>query len=796
MDHPGWARLERERESLTQERLAFAEERASFAREREAMVLEREASLQHLNDREVHLRESEAALHKEAQDLRKAKAAMEDELRQREASLREMEASLQEAAAKLGVQGGPSGTHGTDGEDSSSTWRPVAHALKQPSLAKQSLLGDCKYAGDANSDGVQKDVLENVPSLVEEFTKTGGVVPLAVHVAEVEAMEQAASRLQEMGERYKNQIEQVGQREANAKALISEGKMQYVAADLKKLKGSMDAQHKNAKRISDLLIRRTVDERSNGIQRFVPMLLKTVEKYNSNFERLLLAGGGEEALGKISNLCAPYVEVKGRTLRQPLPSAEEGHVKSTLMLLLETALHAGPELNRFAHEVVADLPNVQVLTPSKPTKGIKRILQKTQEEYEGDYTRLLDYARASILCLTLVEVSTILERLVGATGTKRWKVCRVKDRLSRKWDSEQSGGNRDILINGRLHLGGNRYFIVELQLHLRDLFVLKGDLHTLYNGARVLGAMEDHTMQHEGLINDNVIDLAKRGVLRKLGISFSELSMKQVVATTDLLRHEPCALLQLDMTSCHVRTNSRPGSAEARKAFEGMELKQLIEPPTCRLACRRLRSLKLGSTGVEGEVPMSLIQCADMSELILKENQLHGRVPAALFSMPCLQVADLSRNSLTGEIPDSLDGESSTSLKELFLSYNRLVGAIPVSIAKCTRLQILNLAGNQLEGAIPAELGELVQLQKLFLDQNCLTGAIPPELGQLSKLVNAAFQKNNLSGAVPATFGQLTALEKLVLGPNPALGGPLPAEIKGLQRLKHLVIEGTAIEQD
>ena len=42
-----------------------------------------------------------------------------------------------------------------------------------------------------------------------------------------------------------------------------------------------------------------------------------------------------------------------------------------------------------------------------------------------------------------------------------------------------SGGNRDVMLNGWLALGGGRRFIVEVQLHLRVLFELKSDLHVL-----------------------------------------------------------------------------------------------------------------------------------------------------------------------------------------------------------------------------------------------------------------------------------------------------------------------------
>ena len=69
--------------------------------------------------------------------------------------------------------------------------------------------------------------------------------------------------------------------------------------------------------------------------------------------------------------------------------------------------------------------------------------------------------------------------------------------------------------------------IVEIQLHVRDLFTLKADLHVLYAGMRVLGATEDLMVKHEGVLTDEVLKRAERGVLRKLGLNFSPMTIEQ-----------------------------------------------------------------------------------------------------------------------------------------------------------------------------------------------------------------------------------------------------------------------------
>ena len=204
----------------------------------------------------------------------------------------------------------------------------------------------------------------------------------------------------------------------------------------------------------------------------MPLLLSTVEKYDATFERSAMVPGGEEALRRIGELCAS-VTTKGRDLRQPLPSALPCTEQATLMMLLNLAIHASTELNQLADDAIlgADCEaGCEVLRSPKPVKGVHRCMQKVQEEYEGDYTRLLDLARVTIICDTILELLKVLEWLICGDRAPRFAVCRTKDRLSRSWDAELSGGNRDVMVNGWLSIGGHRRLIVEVQLHVRPLF--------------------------------------------------------------------------------------------------------------------------------------------------------------------------------------------------------------------------------------------------------------------------------------------------------------------------------------
>ncbi len=74
-----------------------------------------------------------------------------------------------------------------------------------------------------------------------------------------------------------------------------------------------------------------------------------------------------------------------------------------------------------------------------------------------------------------------------------------------------------------------------------------------------------------------------------------------------------------------------------------------------------------------------------------------------------------------------------TTVRQLDLPANNLVGTIPTSLGSLTNLEYLDLHNNQLTGAIPTSLGSLTNLDYLDLDTNQLTGAIP-NLGALTTL--------------------------------------------------------------
>jgi Leucine-rich repeat (LRR) protein len=110
-------------------------------------------------------------------------------------------------------------------------------------------------------------------------------------------------------------------------------------------------------------------------------------------------------------------------------------------------------------------------------------------------------------------------------------------------------------------------------------------------------------------------------------------------------------------------------------------------------------------------------------------NQLTGSIPSGEISrddntksgwsnLDRLDILFLDQNQITGTIPyDFLDGLSS-SLEELDLGSNNLVGSLPSALGKMTMLEMLDVHGNQLTGRLPPEMNRMYPDVELNLTDN------------------------------------------------------------------------------
>ena len=124
------------------------------------------------------------------------------------------------------------------------------------------------------------------------------------------------------------------------------------------------------------------------------MLMMTVEKYSQVYNAML-GQEEEEALERLGELCQTAT-TKGRQLRQIMPSASPATDPDTLMRLLAVAVQAQERLQDICNDAAKLVPDAEIVIPPHPIKGVKRCLQKVQEEYEVQSCRLARLARSAL----------------------------------------------------------------------------------------------------------------------------------------------------------------------------------------------------------------------------------------------------------------------------------------------------------------------------------------------------------------------------------------------------------------
>ncbi|KAL7174615.1 hypothetical protein ACSBR2_033789 [Camellia fascicularis] len=261
----------------------------------------------------------------------------------------------------------------------------------------------------------------------------------------------------------------------------------------------------------------------------------------------------------------------------------------------------------------------------------------------------------------------------------------------------------------------------------------------------------------------------------------------------------------------------------------------------------QLTNFSCSSCNIVGPLPDFFGKFSSLSSLRLSYNRLSGVIPASfhdsmlqilwlndqdgggmtgsidvIASMVSLTQVWLHGNQFTGSIPDDIG--ALTSLKELNLNRNLLVGLIPQSMVTMD-LQLLNLNNNMLMGPIPKfrsgnvtfssnsfcqtspglqcapQVNALLDfLHALYYPSNLasqwsgndpckgpwlglscnpegvvsivnlqkqrLNGTLSPSLANLSSLIEVHLGGNNISGQVPTNFAELRSLRLLDISGN------------------------------
>lgn len=199
---------------------------------------------------------------------------------------------------------------------------------------------------------------------------------------------------------------------------------------------------------------------------------------------------------------------------------------------------------------------------------------------------------------------------------------------------------------------------------------------------------------------------------------------------------------------------------------------------------KRLRRLEVADAGVGGSVPSCLFDTnSTLVGIQLSSNQLTGSLP--VFGVTNLQRLQLKQNTIAGAVPVSLAAH--TKLQLLDLSENRLEGDIPDGWQPSRDLRLLSLASNQLTGPVPLSLAGHATLQELDLSNNLLDAWIAqPARTAGSGLTHISVAMNNLTGTFPGAVLAYPSLVYLNMS-MASLQGELPevreGELQGLHFL-------------
>ncbi len=136
----------------------------------------------------------------------------------------------------------------------------------------------------------------------------------------------------------------------------------------------------------------------------------------------------------------------------------------------------------------------------------------------------------------------------------------------------------------------------------------------------------------------------------------------------------------------------------------------------------------------------------------------------------------MDNDKMIGTIPNSIGRLS--KLRKLYLASQHLYGTIPKSIGDITSLAKLSFRRTLLHGSVPLEIFSLPSLNTLYLGLNQqLSWTMPTQIGNLKNLTELNIYRSGLQGTLPNEISQLTNLTRLHLGYN-NLTGTIPSLAK------------------
>ncbi|KAG5057775.1 hypothetical protein JHK82_012755 [Glycine max] len=142
----------------------------------------------------------------------------------------------------------------------------------------------------------------------------------------------------------------------------------------------------------------------------------------------------------------------------------------------------------------------------------------------------------------------------------------------------------------------------------------------------------------------------------------------------------------------------------------------------------------------------------DLSDLNLPKPY---SIPFSIGNIPYLEFLSITGTpNIIGTIPPTIT--KLTKLRNLYIKYTNVSGQIPRFLSQIKTLEFLDLSYNKLSGNLPAWLPSLPNLVGISFDGNRISGAIPDSFGYFPKsFVMLSLSRNRLTGKIPATLAKL-----------------------------------------
>ena len=325
--------------------------------------------------------------------------------------------------------------------------------------------------------------------------------------------------------------------------------------------------------------------------------------------------------------------------------------QSTLTKLFEEKISLGSE------------SKVKLMLPPA-IKSAERCMEKAMNDYNGNFQRLVDLSRGSIVCEDLDSLRNVLAQVDKMRAKGDIKIHRLKNRLK----APAPGGYRDLMINfsmpRRNAICSNH--ICELQIHLRKFFDIKnGEGHKLYELVRTLGLTTEEQSSTKVL---------SQLLPEKAGKSYMDLIMEISSCTGKGKVSEETFNMMTEADRIYLAAEAlRRGKPKkislnldewAKKAENSCRTLSVFGEVfvTC---CRELvknQGTKIEVLGFNEVQETKELSCSTSMEIAkvffapeLEKLKFQGalpKIPGVIFSLACqgLTRLDVSANKLTGEL--------------------------------------------------------------------------------------------------------------------------------------------------